>query len=264
MEQYYRIVALVLGSVLGLAVGSFLNVVIYRVPNGMSLAKPASHCTSCGYSLHWYDNIPVLSYLLLRGKCRSCGAHISLRYTLVELANMLLWLGSVLIFWHRSPVYAAVAALASSVLLCIFFIDLEHMLIFNRFTLTLALLGVAAVFFDPFTRPLDHLFGALGGAAVFCLLYFGAILVLKREGLGWGDVKLSAAAGLLLGWQKLILAMLIASVVGSIVLLILQKCRRDEADREYPFAPFLTLGFAVAMLAGAPIITWYLSLFHIA
>lgn len=261
MEQYYRIVALVLGSVLGLAVGSFLNVVIYRVPNGMSLATPASHCTSCGYSLHWYDNIPVLSYLLLRGKCRSCGAHISLRYTLVELANMLLWLGSVLIFWHRSPVYAVVAALASSVLLCIFFIDLEHMLIFNRFTLSLAVLGVVAVFFDPFTRPLDHLFGALGGAAVFFLLYRGAILVLKREGIGWGDVKLSSAAGLLLGWQRLILAILIASVIGSIVLLILQKCRGDGADHEYPFAPFLTLGFAVAMLAGAPIITWYLSLF---
>lgn len=260
MEQYYHIVALVLSAVLGLAVGSFLNVVIYRVPNGMNLAKPDSHCTSCGYSLRWYDNIPVLSYMLLKGKCRSCGAHISLRYTLVELANMLLWLLSALIFWRTAPIYAVAAALACSVLICIFFIDLEHMLIFNRFTLLVALLGVVAVFFDPFTKPLDHLFGALGGAAVFLLVYAGAILVLKREGLGWGDVKLVAAAGLLLGWQKLILAILIASVVGSIVLLALRKCRRDEEDREYPFAPFLTLGFTVAMLVGSPIITWYLTL----
>ena len=260
MEQYYRIVALVLGSVLGLAVGSFLNVVIYRVPNGMSLAKPASHCTSCGYSLHWYDNIPVLSWLILGGRCRKCKKPISLRYTIVELANAVLWLLSALIYLKTSPVYAAVSALACSILICIFYIDLEHMLIYNRFTLMIAACGIIAMFHDGYTKPADHIIGALVGGGVFAVLYFGAILLLKREALGFGDVKLAAAAGLLLGWQKLLLAVLIGSVVGSIVLVIFNRVKNQDKDTEYPFGPFIVGGMLIAMLAGDPIIRWYLGL----
>ena len=146
-------------AILGLCVGSFLNVVIYRVPEGMSVAFPSSHCPKCGYNLRWYDNIPILSYLILGGKCRKCREHISIRYTLVEIANMLLWLLSAILFWKESIVYACVAMIASSVLICIFFIDLEHMLIFNRFTLTIVALGLVAMFFDSYTTILDHVIG---------------------------------------------------------------------------------------------------------
>ncbi len=247
-------------AILGLCVGSFLNVVIYRVPEGMSVAFPSSHCPKCGYNLRWYDNIPILSYLILGGKCRKCREHISIRYTLVEIANMLLWLLSAILFWKESIVYACVAMIASSVLICIFFIDLEHMLIFNRFTLTIVALGLVAMFFDSYTTILDHVIGGVSGALVFVGLYFGSILVLKKEGFGWGDVKLVAAAGLLLGWQKLVLSMLIASVSACIVLLLVKLINKDENGKEYPFAPFIVAGIMTSLLVGEPIITWYMNL----
>lgn len=260
MEQFYLICTYVLAGLFGLCVGSFLNVVIYRLPREMSLAFPGSHCTTCDYVLKWYDNIPVLSYLVLGGKCRKCRENISIRYTLVELANMLFWLLSVAIFWEESPAYAVISALVCSVAICIFFIDLEHLLIYNRFLLILAGAGLAAMFFDGFTKPVDHIIGGAVGGGVFALLYFGAILLLKREAMGFADVKFAAAAGLLLGWQKLLLMMLIASVVGSIVLVILNRLKEQERTTEYPFGPFLVGGMLVAMLAGAPIITWYVGL----
>jgi len=260
MEAYIRTCVYILAGIFGLCVGSFLNVVIYRVPLQMSLASPGSHCTSCGYSLRWYDNIPVLSWLMLGGKCRKCREPISVRYTLVELANTVLWLLCAVLFWEKSPVYACMAAFVCSLLICIFFIDLEHMLIFNRFTIFVAVSGVVAAFFDNYTHPLDHLWGALAGGGVFMGLYFGAIRILQKEGLGFGDVKLAAAAGLLLGWQKLILAMLIASVVGSVVLVVLNRLRSEDKGKEYPFGPFIVAGMLVAMLFGTPILNWYVGL----
>lgn len=260
MEQFIRICVYVLAGILGLCVGSFLNVVIYRVPRQMSVAFPGSHCTACGYPLRWYDNIPVVSWVVLGGKCRKCGAPISIRYSLVELTNMLLWLASVARFWQDSPVYACLCALALSVLICIFCIDLEHMLIYNRFVILLALAGVAAMFLCGDTQPLDHLIGAAVGGGVFALVYYGAMAALKKEGLGFGDVKLAAAAGLLLGWQKLILAVLLASVIGSILLICLNRLRNLQRDTEYPFGPFLVGGMAVALLFGEQILSWYLAL----
>ena len=262
METYFTVVAYIMASVVGLCVGSFLNVVIYRLPNKMSLAFPPSHCTSCDYTLKWYDNIPVLSYIMLGGKCRGCKSRISPRYMLVEIFNALLWVLSVLMFWEievKAIIYTCMAAVVSSVLICIFFIDLEHMLIFNRFTFTVAVCGLVAAGLNT-TRWYDHLIGAAAGATVFLAIYFGSILIIKREGLGFGDVKLAAAAGLLLGWQKFLLAMLIASVVGSIVLLVLRAVRKDEQGREYPFAPFIVAGMLFALFFGDPVINWYLGL----
>ena len=260
MDQYYIIVTYILAGLLGLCVGSFLNVVIYRVPNNMNLAKPASHCPKCGYVLRWYDNIPILSYLMLGGKCRSCKEHISIRYTLVEILNMLLWLLSVYLFWEESIVYSVIAMLASTLLVCVFFIDLEHMLIFNRFSISIAVLGVVAMFFDDYTEIIDHILGGVIGGGIFVLLYYGAIWVLKKEGFGWGDVKLVAAAGLLLGWQKLLFAMLVASITGSIVLLAIRAIKKDEEGKEYPFAPFIVAGIMISMFVGAEVIQWYTNL----
>lgn len=259
-EQFTLLCVYILAGLVGLCVGSFLNVVIYRLPNGMNMSKPASHCTACDYTLKWYDNIPVLSYLILGGKCRKCRKPISPRYVIVEILNAVFWLISVYLFWEKNPVYAVVCAISLSVLICIFFIDLEHLLIFNRFVIILGVAGVVAIFFDKFTRWYDHLIGAAVFGAFFLLVYYGAILVLKREGLGFGDVKFAFAAGLLLGWQRMLFAMLIASISASVILLILRRVRGDERDREYPFGPFISVGIASALLFGQPVINWYLSL----
>lgn len=262
MNPYDLIAIYVLTGVLGICVGSFLNVVIYRVPNGMSLAFPASHCPACNYALKWYDNIPVLSYIILGGKCRSCKARISPRYAAVELANMLLWLLAVLVFWERSPVLAVIAALASSLMICVFFIDLEHKLVFDRFVIMIGILGIVSCFFDPAYGWLSHL---IGGAVGF-ISFFGIAWAFEKlrgiEGLGGGDIKLTAVCGLLLGWQRLLLSVLVASVSASIVLLILSRIKNDPENgesAEYPFAPFLTFGFALAMFFGEAIIEWYLT-----
>ena len=259
-EQFVTLCVYILAGVLGLCVGSFLNVVIYRVPNDMNLAKPASHCTACGYTLKWYDNIPVLSYIFLGGRCRKCKERISPRYMCVEILNAALWLLCVLLFWEQSIPYACLMAVASSVLICIFFIDLEHMLIYNRFLVVLCALGVGMIFFDKYTRWYDHLIGLAAGLLVFLGIYYAAIAILKKEGMGFGDVKLAAVAGLMLGWQRFILAVFVASVVASIVLLAVRRIRSDERDHEYPFGPFFAAGILLAAYVGEPIITWYLGL----
>lgn len=259
-QEFTMLCVYILAGILGLCVGSFLNVVIYRLPNGMNLSKPGSHCTKCDYSLKWYDNIPVLSYLLLGGKCRKCKTRISPRYMLVELSNAALWLLSVMMFWENSPVYACAVAAACSALICIFFIDLEHMLIYNRFTLLVALCGIVGMFTPSATTWQDRLIGGLVGGVAFLGLYYGAIAALKQEGLGFGDVKYAVAAGLLLGWQKLLFAVLAASVVGAVVMVITNRLTNAEKRKEYPFGPYLVAGTLTALFLGDGIISWYLGL----
>ncbi len=260
VEQFTMLCVYILAGLLGLCVGSFLNVVIYRFPNGMSLSKPSSHCTVCSYALKWYDNIPVLSYIILGGKCRKCKSPISPRYMLVEISNALFWLLSVFLFWKQSIPYAIMTAIVSSVLICIFFIDLEHMLIFNRFTVLVAVGGFVGIYADTFTKWYDHLIGAAAGGLVFLALYYGCILILKKEGLGFGDIKYAAAAGFLLGWQKFILTILIASIVGAIVMSVLNRINNFEKGTEHPFGPYLAAGTLISLFFGNAIITWYLSL----
>lgn len=264
MALYYQIVTYVLAALFGVCVGSFLNVVIYRVPNEMSLAAPASHCPKCDYFLKWYDNVPVISYIILGGKCRKCREPISFRYTAVEISNMLLWILAVALFWKTSIPLACIAAAASSIMICVFFIDLEHKLVFDRFVIMLGALGVAAVFFDPHYGWVSHLIGGAVGFASFYGIAWAFEKLRGKEGLGGGDIKLTGACGLLLGWQRLLLSILIAAVCASIVLLVLSGRKTGEEDEEgegeYPFAPFLTAGFALSMFFGNNIISAYLSL----
>lgn len=258
-QEFIMLCVYILSGILGLCVGSFLNVVIYRLPNGMNLSNPGSHCTKCNYSLKWYDNVPVLSYLLLGGKCRKCKTRISPRYMIVELTNAGFWLLSAAIFWEKSPVYACTVAVACSALICIFFIDLEHLLIYNRFTLLVTLCGIVGIL-TGMVRWQDGLIGAAIGGGVFLGLYFGALAMLKQEGLGFGDVKYAAAAGLLLGWQRLLLAVLLASVVGAVVMVISNRITNAEKQKEYPFGPYLVAGTMVSLFLGDYLIAWYLGL----
>lgn len=285
MELYYTVVTYLLAGIFGLAVGSFLNVVIYRLPRGMNLATPASHCTACDYKLRPYDNIPVISYLILGGKCRKCKTHISFRYTAVELANMLLWLLSVYLFWERSIVYTLLCAAVSSLFLCIFFIDLEHGIILDRFQIMLLLLGALAAIYDPDFAWYSHVIGGAVGFLSFFLISRIFEKVCGVNGLGDGDVKLAGTAGLLLGWERLILAILIATVPLSLVLLVMKLVRHNAEEREekkdplaalraecddeeipkgaFPFAPMLVTGFSVALFFGTAVLRWYLSLLGI-
>lgn len=232
MDQYFTVAVYVLAGLFGLCVGSFLNVVIYRLPNGMSLAFPPSHCTKCDYTLRWYDNIPVLSYLFLGGKCRKCKEPISFRYTAVELANALLWLAAAMLFWKKSIPFAVSIALAFSVFICIFFIDLSHKLIYDRFQVILLALGAVATLFDPAFGWISHLIGGASGFLVFLLLAFLFEKLYGREALGGGDIKLAGTAGLLLGWERLLLALLIASVTASVIMLALRARHKETAESD--------------------------------
>ena len=259
MQDYYRFVIYVLAGILGLCVGSFLNVVIYRTPRGMSLAKPNSHCTVCKYELRWYDNIPVLSYLLLGGKCRKCKTRISPRYIAVELINAALWLLCIAMWGEQSLVLACIYALVFSVFICIFFIDMEHKLIFDRFQIILLVLGVISIFFDKDNAWLSHVIGGVCGFVIFFLVAFLFEKVTGNEGLGGGDVKLACVAGILLGWERLLLALIIATVPAAIIMAIAMRGKKGE-DKQFPFGPFLVIGFGIALLFGTQIIDVYLSL----
>lgn len=261
LEIFFKVVTYALAIIVGLCIGSFLNVVIYRLPNKMSLAKPSSHCPKCNYELKWYDNIPVLSYIILGGKCRSCKAKISFRYTLVEVTTALLFGLSVFTFWETSVPLAIIYMIASAVLICVFFIDLEHKIIFDRFQIILLALGAMSIFFDSYGW-LSHVLGGAIGFAVFFLVSFAFEKICKKEGLGGGDVKLVGAMGLLLGWQRLLLSMLASTIPAVIILLIVSARRKNatEEEKQFPFAPFLVFGFLVAIFFGTPIINWYLDL----
>ena len=258
-----KIWAYILSGILGLCVGSFLNVVIYRLPRGMNLATPGSHCTTCDYVLRWYDNIPVLSYILLGGKCRKCKQHISFRYTAVELLNMALWLLCVWRFWEESILYAIAAMLACSLFICIGFIDLETMYINDILVFLIAVPAVMAMISRTNGTIAERFIGILVGGGSFLLIYLLARLILKREGLGLGDVLFMAFTGGFLGWKATMLAVLIASVLATVILLPAQLIGRREKGAEYPFGPFLAFGAVVAMFVTEPLLGWYLGLFNL-
>ncbi len=235
----------------GLVLGSFLNVVAARVPLRRSVVRPGSACMQCSTPIAWRDNVPVLSYLLLRGRCRHCGTHIPLRYPAVELATGLLVAGCLLVFGLSA--YALLAAAWCAVLVAISAIDLEHRIVPNRIVLPAALaVLVARTLIDP--SP-EWLLGALGASA-----FLLAAALVYPAGMGMGDVKLALLLGALLGRDVAVglMAGMVAALVPSIVLL----ARHGRAARKMgiPFAPFLALGAIVALFAGEALLDAYVSL----
>ena len=271
MELYWKIIIIVFTILLGLVVGSFLNVVIYRLPNGMSLATPASHCPKCEQRIKWYDNIPLLSYIILGGKCRHCHEKISIRYPLVELINTILWFISLLMFtniiipsnamnWLRF----IMSCFACSTLLCIFFCDLDNKEIPEVLQLCVLICGLVLLLDNPTMNTIMlKVFGFLGVGLLFILVNFIFKLIRKRDGIGFGDVELVACAGLLIGGYNMILALSVSCLVGGIVLLIINAVKKDK-DKEYPFAVILVSGIILAMFFGDIVINWYLGLLGVA
>ena len=239
----------------GIVIGSFLNVVIYRVPKNENIVVVNSHCMNCGYELSWYDLVPIFSWLALRGKCRVCGAKISVQYPLIEALNGVLWLGVLLV--HGLKWETILFCLCASVLIVITVIDERTQEIPFGCNIFIFCLGVVRVVLD-YTHWYEYIIGFFVVSTFFLLILW----ITKGRGMGGGDVKLMAAAGLLLGWKSILLAMLVGCVLGSII-----HCCRMAFDKKkehvLAFGPYLAAGIYLTILFGAPIVEWYFGMFQI-
>ena len=247
--------AIIFSAALGLALGSFLSVVAHRVPRGESIVAPGSRCPACGSQVAARDNIPVLSYLLLRGRCRNCKARIPVHYPLLELGLAAAFVVALLAF-EDEPAEVLLAWAFLMTLATITLTDLEHQLIPNVVLLPSAVAGVAIVTAWDLDRLPDHL---IAGAAAFAALFLVALI--KPQGMGMGDVKLAGVMGLYLG-SAVAPALLIGFASGAIYGVALIARRGPEARKQkVPFGPFLALGGLVGLFAGSEIVDWYVDSF---
>jgi len=248
---------LVAAAAFGALVGSFLNVCIYRLPLQKSIVWPSSACPHCNRELSWYENIPIASFVALRGRCRTCAAPISLRYPLVEaLTAAMFALG----WWYYGPGPLLASRLVfGCALLVLFAIDLEHHLLPNAITLPGIVVGFV---FSVFTAPgwLASLIGIVVGGGVLFLVAEAYYRVRREEGLGMGDVKMLAMVGAFVGWQLTLLTLMLASFGGTIVGLALIVTKRGGMKYALPFGTFLALGAAAAATVGPAVLRWYLAL----
>jgi leader peptidase (prepilin peptidase) / N-methyltransferase len=240
--------------ILGLCVGSFLNVVIARVPERRSIVSPGSACPRCGKPIAWFDNVPLLSYALLRARCRHCDEPISLRYPLVELLTGLLFVLAVSELGVGLSLVAGLILLAA--LVAITAIDLDCQLIPDVISLPGIVVGFVLSLIVGNPGWLDSLIGILVGGGLFFL-----IIVASRGGMGGGDMKLGAMLGAFLGWKLTLVAVLLAVLTGGVVAIILLAVRRKGRKDAVPFGPFLALGGAVSLFWGARLLEWYLGVF---
>lgn len=243
---------------LGTAIGSFLNVCIYRLPKEESVVTPRSRCPACESPIRAVDNIPLLSFVLLRGRCRACGNPISWRYPLVEALTGLLFSLTV----TRSGISLQAVFLLTFIcgLIVVSFIDLDHQIIPNAITLPGIPLGLLAGLFLGEPPFLDRVIGMLGGAGfLYLVLFYGGALY-GQEAMGEGDLNLIALVGAFLGWKAVALTILLGCLFGSAVGLALIALRRLGRRQHIPFGPFLSLGAVVALFWGERLIAWYLRL----
>jgi leader peptidase (prepilin peptidase)/N-methyltransferase len=238
-------------GLLGLAVGSFLNVCILRLPHQQSLTRPPSTCPRCGRRIAWRDNIPVVSWLLLRGRCRACGQPISMQYPLVEAAVGLLWLGAFL--GYGVSLHALSAAMFGTLLLGIAVTDARHYLIPDEFSVGGLLLGLALALGGGARGFVDAVIGAALG---FGLLYGVAVAgawLFKEEAMGGGDIKMMAMVGAFVGWQGVLLTLFSGALLGLLIFVPFTLRKK----RLVPFGVFLALGAALTFAFADPIVSWY-------
>ena len=250
--------ALVAAGAFGAIVGSFLNVCIHRLPLGASIVWPSSACPHCKRELSWYENIPVLSWLVLRARCRTCKGPISVRYPFVEALTSALFVAA---WWYYGPGPLLASRLVfGCALIVLFAIDLEHHLLPNVITLPGIAIGFA---FSVFTEPgrVSSLIGILAGGGVLYLIAVIYLKVRNEEGLGMGDPKMLGMIGAFLGWKLMLLTLMIASLTGSVVGLGMIGVGRGSMKYALPFGCFLAIGAALAAVAGQPVLDWYLGFF---
>jgi leader peptidase (prepilin peptidase) / N-methyltransferase len=250
--------AVVVLTLLGLAVGSFLNVCIYRLPRRQSLVSPPSRCPQCGYQLRAVDNIPVVSYLLLGGRCRKCRTPISFRYPVIELLTMGLFLLHYAVFdW---TMLLAARLLFACAMVVLFAIDLEHQILPDAVTLPGIVAGLVFAFFLP-PGIVSALLGALAGGGILFLI--GEVWSRLRhvEAMGFGDVKMLAMVGAFLGLELVILTFVLSSFLGGIAGGVLILSRRGTMASKLPFGTFLALAALVSSLWGGAMVSWYVGLY---
>ena len=246
-------VLVVFAGVLGALLGSFLNVCVHRLPREESVIRPGSRCPTCGTAIAWYDNIPVVSWLVLRGKCRRCAARISPQYPLVEAAIALVWAGSVA--WYGVAFAALSSALLVTLLTGILLTDARHMIIPDEFSLGGLGAGLALSLVQGGISPLGAAAGAAVGYALLWVAGTAGRWWAGRDAMGGGDLKMMAMVGSFLGWQGVLLTVFLGSLVGTVV--FLPALLRRDRFREIPFGIFLAVGAVVTLLAGARLVAWY-------
>jgi leader peptidase (prepilin peptidase) / N-methyltransferase len=244
---------------LGLIVGSFLNVCIYRLPRGQSVVWPASRCTACGREISWYENIPVLSYAVLRGRCRTCGEHISLMYPVIEVLTTCVFAATYAVFgltW-----LLPIRAVFGAAMIVLLVIDLQHQILPNEITLSGIVVGLAASFLaEP--GPRDALIGAVAGGGVLWLVAWGYERLRHQEGMGFGDVKMLAMIGAFLGWKLMLLTLVGASLLGSLTAGVLMVTGRADWQSKLPLGTFLAIAAIPVALIGDAVVAWYAGFFN--
>lgn len=252
IEFIPRAVVFVIGAIFG----SFANVIIYRLPRGLSVVRPRSFCPSCKKTIPWWANIPIFSFLFLRARCAFCGSPISPRYFFVELFTAGLFLAAYLAAgggWKLLFLFYLNFALVA-----IFFIDLEFRIIPDWFTLPGIVLGLAYACLNPDVGWKAGLIGILVGGGGFLLLAYAGELLFKKESMGGGDIKMAAMLGAFLGWQKLMLVFFLASLVAVLTFLLFRLLKpKSLTDRLVPFGPFLAFAALVAYYWGGSLISLY-------
>jgi leader peptidase (prepilin peptidase)/N-methyltransferase len=267
-------------GLLGLIIGSFLNVCIYRIPLGKSIVFPGSGCPKCNTPIRPYDNIPVLSFLILRGKCRSCGNPISPQYPLVELLSGIAFFCCALRWQFHSPTF--VNSLFLSVVIILIFTDYHHQILPNKLTIPGAIAGLLLspfqtpeVFTDPLSmrvaewlgindfspifHPIASLLSAIIGGGILFLVAFVYEKLRKRQGMGMGDVKMMAMVGAFLGWRLALLSIFAGSLIGTILAVFLVLFRNMNLQTKLAFGVFLGIGSTFSLFYGLPFLHWYLS-----
>ena len=252
---------LVVIAIVGLVVGSFLNVCIGRLPLGESVAFPRSRCPSCRRPIAWYDNLPVLSYVVLGGRCRSCQASISIRYPLVEIATAVLFVIAGFFFAPDLPLLT-VRLIFTAALVVLFGTDLETQRLPNVITLPGIVVGLAfSLLLPPGIR--SAVIGVLVGGGILWLIGEAYYRYAGEEGMGGGDVKMLAMIGAFLGWKLAVLTLVFSSLAGSIVGLIVLASRRGGMKYALPYGTFLAIAALVASLFGDQIVAWYTGLYQL-
>lgn len=246
---------LVTAFIFGICIGSFLNVCIFRLPAGKSIVHPPSSCPGCGTAIKFYDNIPVLSYFILRGRCRHCHTPIAFRYALVELFGGLM---AMCVYVKFGPgiegivYYGFIAAL-----LVVTFIDIDHRIIPDVISLPGIVLGFAASFVMPSLNWTDSLLGLLAGGGSLYAVAWGYELITGKEGMGGGDIKLLAMIGAFIGWQGVLLTIFLGSAMGTLVGVTAMLKEKQNMKMRIPFGPFLALGAVISIFFGNELILWY-------
>jgi leader peptidase (prepilin peptidase)/N-methyltransferase len=245
--------------IVGLLVGSFLNVCIHRIPKRLSIMWPSSRCGSCDRPLDWYENIPIASYLALRGRCRTCQARISLRYPIVEAITAAAFVLQYEVL-GLTPLLA-VRLVFVCVLIVLFAIDLEHQLLPNVITLPSLAVGLVAALVLP-PGIMSAVIGALVGGGILFAIAEGYFRLRGEEGMGMGDVKMLAMVGAFLGWKLTLLTLVLASFAGSFAGIALLVSRKGGMKAALPFGTFLSIAAFTASVAGDWILAWYMGLYQ--